>query len=115
MTLFECKISSFPGSDSSSWDVWVKSNGAVCNSNMLTPRDWDSCITPVASWGVGSTGQFLPEHVGIPFGDSNKQKYYLLEIHYDNANKKRFVDHSGFRLHYTKELRQHDGKEIVIQ
>lgn len=56
MTLFECTSSSYPGSDPLSWDVWVKSNGAVCNSNLLTPRDWDSCITPIASWAVGSTG-----------------------------------------------------------
>lgn len=57
MTLFECSMSSYPGPDSSSWDVWVKSNGAVCNSNLLTPRDWDSCINPVAVWAIGATGR----------------------------------------------------------
>lgn len=58
MTLFECTSSSFPGSDPRAWDVWVTSNGAVCNSNLLTPRDWDSCITPIASWAVGSSGMY---------------------------------------------------------
>lgn len=57
MTLFECSTSSYPGADPLSWDVWVKSNGAVCNSNLLTPRDWDSCITPIAVWAIGSTGK----------------------------------------------------------
>ncbi|XP_036334198.1 MOXD1 homolog 1-like, partial [Rhagoletis pomonella] len=56
MTLFECSTKSYPGSDPLSWEVWVKSSGAVCNSNLLTPHDWDSCITPVAVWTIGSTG-----------------------------------------------------------
>lgn len=84
MTLFECSTKSYPGSDSASWDVWVRSTGTVCNSNSLTPRDWDSCSTPVAVWSIGSSGQFLPEHVGIPMGGSSGVKYYMLEIHYDN-------------------------------
>lgn len=58
MTLFECSTKSYPGSDPASWDVWVKSSGAVCNSNLLTPRDWDACITPVAVWSIGSSGWF---------------------------------------------------------
>lgn len=58
MTLFECTSNSYPGSDPLAWDVWVKSNGAVCNSNLLTPRDWDSCVTPIASWAVSSTGTY---------------------------------------------------------
>lgn len=56
MTLFECSSLSYPGSDPATWDVWVKSNGGVCNSNLLTPRDWESCITPIASWAIGSAG-----------------------------------------------------------
>lgn len=89
MTLFECSTSSYPSSDPMSWDIWVKSSGAVCNSNLLTPRDWDACITPVAVWTISSTGQFLPHHVGIPMGGLNGAKYYMLEIHYDNPTSKR--------------------------
>lgn len=59
MTLFECSQSSYPGSDPASWDIWVKSNGEVCNSDSLMPRDWDSCITPVAVWAIGSTGKYI--------------------------------------------------------
>lgn len=58
MTLYECSPYSYLGSDTSSWDVWVKSNGAICNSNSLTPRDWDSCITPVSTWSIGASGKF---------------------------------------------------------
>lgn len=113
MTLFECSMSSYPGPDSSSWDVWVKSNGAVCNSNLLTPRDWDSCINPVAVWAIGATGQFLPEHVGVPIGGRNSAKYYMLEIHYDNPQAKKVMDNSGFRLHYTRHLRHNDGGMMI--
>lgn len=60
MTLFECSTSAYPSSDPISWDIWVKSSGAVCNSNLLTPRDWDACITPVAVWTISSTGKCLP-------------------------------------------------------
>lgn len=56
MTLFECSTSAYPTSDPNSWDIWVRSSGAVCNSNLLTPRDWDACITPVAVWTISSTG-----------------------------------------------------------
>ncbi|XP_049547177.1 MOXD1 homolog 1 [Anopheles darlingi] len=114
MTLFECSTNSYPGSDPNSWDVWVKSSGAVCNSNLLTPRDWDSCITPVATWGVGASGQFLPEHIGIPIGgDKGAARYYMLEVHYDNPRAKRVLDHSGFRIHYTRHVRRHDAGMMI--
>uniref|UniRef100_B4MQU2 GK21375 n=2 Tax=Drosophila willistoni TaxID=7260 RepID=B4MQU2_DROWI len=109
MTLFECSVKSFPGSDPASWDVWVRSSGTVCNSNLLTPRDWDSCSTPVAVWSIGSTGQFLPQHAGIPIGGSSGATYYMLEIHYDNPNDIHAIDHSGFRIHYTQHLRPNDA------
>uniref|UniRef100_T1GDH3 Copper type II ascorbate-dependent monooxygenase N-terminal domain-containing protein n=1 Tax=Megaselia scalaris TaxID=36166 RepID=T1GDH3_MEGSC len=112
MTLYECSPNSYFGSDSSSWDVWVKSNGAICNSNLLTPRDWDSCITPVASWSIGASGQFLPPHVGIPLG-GDTGKYYMLEIHYDNPNGLKIQDRSGFRIHYTENLRPNDGGMMI--
>lgn len=113
MSLFECSTKSYPGSDPASWDVWVKSSGAVCNSNLLTPRDWDSCITPVAVWSIGSSGQFLPQHIGIPLGGKTGPKYYMLEIHYDNPNAHRVIDHSGFRIHYTRHLRKHDAGIMI--
>lgn len=59
MTLFECSTSLYPSSNPSSWDIWVKSSGDVCNSNLLTPRDWDACITPVAVWTISSTGTLI--------------------------------------------------------
>lgn len=113
MSLYECSQLSYPHSDSASWDVWVKSNGATCNTGLLTPRDWDSCITLVATWGAGGNGQFLPEHIGIPIGGKTGAKYYMLEIHYDNPNAKRVLDHSGMRIHYTRNLRPNDAGMMI--
>ncbi|EDW94958.1 uncharacterized protein Dyak_GE19798 [Drosophila yakuba] len=113
MTLFECQSKLFSGSDPSSWDLWVRSAGTVCNSNQLTPRDWDSCSTPVAVWSLGSDGQFLPPHAGIPMGGASGVRYYMLEIHYDNPDGKESVDHSGFRIHYTPNLRTHDSGILI--
>lgn len=83
------------------------------------------------------TGQYLPHHVGIPIGGRNGPKYYMLEIHYDNPKAKRskfddtlffsmnpfdnslfifspqVIDHSGFRIHYTKHLRREDGGMMI--
>ncbi|XP_017062155.1 MOXD1 homolog 1 [Drosophila ficusphila] len=113
MTLFECQSKLYLGSNPSSWDVWVKSSGTVCNNNLLTPRDWESCSTPVAVWSKGSKGQFLPPHVGIPIGGASGARYYMLEIHYDNPNGERFVDHSGFRIQYSKSLRAFDAGVLI--
>lgn len=111
MTLFEC--ASYSGSDPNAWDVWGKTTGNVCNSETLTPHDWEACYTPVATWNVGGIGHFLPDHVGIPMGGKDSVKYYMLEIHYDNPTEKRVVDHSGFRIHYSSELRRNDAGVLV--
>lgn len=113
MTLFECSEPSFE-KNTKDLDLWTKSKGVVCNSNdsnIFSAYNWDSCITPVASWGIGGSSQYLPEHVGIPFG--GKQKYYMLEIHYDNPTRKTFEDNSGLRIHYTSKLREHDGGIMI--
>lgn len=113
MTLFECTERAFE-KNTDDLEVWTKSKGVVCNSNdsnIFSAYNWDSCIRPVASWGIGGSAQYLPDHVGIPF--SGKQKYYMLEIHYDNPTRKTFEDNSGLRIHYTSKLRQHDGGIMV--
>lgn len=111
MTLFEC--GSYAGSDPNAWDVWGKTGGNVCNSETVTPHDWDTCYTAIATWTVGSIGQFLPEHIGIPVGGRDNAKYYMLEIHYDNPHARKVVDQSGFRIHYTSVLREHDAGVLV--
>ncbi|KAG5679456.1 hypothetical protein PVAND_009021 [Polypedilum vanderplanki] len=101
MTLFECKSTEA----FNDLDMWSKSNGVECSSNQYSSRNWDSCVTPVAAYAYGGGAQYLPEHVGIPFSET----FYMLEIHYVNPNRKTFLDHSGFRIHYTSNLRPYDA------
>ncbi|KAJ1521461.1 hypothetical protein ONE63_003129 [Megalurothrips usitatus] len=82
--------------------------GAACYSPAMPP-EWDSCLTPVVAWAVGSQGEFFPEHVGIPLGEDDRSTYFMLEVHYDNPSLKRLRDNSGLRIHYTPNLRPHDA------
>ena len=49
---------------------------------------------------VGSEGETLPEHVGMPLGEEfGGATYFMLESHYDNpAMHKNIVDNSGKKL-----------------
>lgn len=66
-------------------------------------------MTPVATYSYGGSAQYLPDHVGIPF----QQSYYMLEIHYENPYRESFSDRSGFRIHYTKNLRRYDAGIMI--
>jgi Copper type II ascorbate-dependent monooxygenase, N-terminal domain len=113
MTLYECKFSAKQfdpeafAKNSNDLEKWTKSHGVECSSSLYSNGNWDSCITPVATYSYGGTSSYLPDHVGIPF--SGSQKYYMLEIHYENPIKRNFIDNSGFRIHYTSKLRQFDA------
>ncbi|KAL7052495.1 hypothetical protein ACKWTF_004876 [Chironomus riparius] len=115
MTLFECKFSAKHfdpdaiSKNSEDLKKWSKSNGIECGSTLYLNGNWDSCVTPVATYSYGGSSHFLPEHVGIPFTES----FYMLEIHYVNPNKKNFLDHSGFRVHYVNEMRQFDAGIMI--
>ncbi|PSN48351.1 MOXD1 1 protein [Blattella germanica] len=69
-------------------------------------------VTPQLCHSNG-TGEFLPEHVGLPLADGDKARYFMLEIHYDNPGFRKVRDNSGIRIHYTENLRQYDGGILV--
>lgn len=104
------------------------------------PREWDSCLQPVLAWAKGSkgnkkkkknfdlkkqknssnvdiisllTGEWLPEHVGIPIGEHPEGSYYMLEVHYNNPQLRKVNDSSGVRLHLTPKLRAHEAGILV--
>ena len=56
---------------------------------------------------MGSEGETLPDHVGIPLGEEHGgATYFMLETHYDNPTRhQNVVDHSGLRIFYTDKLR----------
>ncbi len=65
---------------------------------------------------MGSEGETLPAHVGIPLGeDHGGATYFMLETHYDNpAIHQDIVDHSGMRIFYTDKLREYDTGMLLL-
>ncbi|XP_043252416.1 MOXD1 homolog 1 [Colletes gigas] len=86
--------------------------GAPCYS-LTMPREWESCLQPVLAWARGSTGEWLPEHVGIPIAEHSEGSYYMLEIHYNNPGMKEVMDSSGVRLHLTPKHRPEEAGILV--
>ncbi|XP_017761618.1 PREDICTED: MOXD1 homolog 1-like [Eufriesea mexicana] len=86
--------------------------GAPCYSPTM-PREWESCLQPVLAWARGSTGEWLPEHDGIPIAEHPEGSYYMLEVHYNNPSMKKVVDSSGVRLHLTPKLRPEEAGILV--
>ncbi|KAK9299586.1 hypothetical protein QLX08_007402 [Tetragonisca angustula] len=86
--------------------------GAPCYSPTM-PREWESCLQPVLAWARGSTGEWLPEHVGFPIAEHPEGSYYMLEVHYNNPGMKKVVDSSGVRLHLTPKLRPQEAGILV--
>ena len=57
----------------------------------------------------------FPSEAGFPFEKTNKEKYLVLEIHYDNPlGLDNIVDSSGYRLYFTKMLRRYDAGAVFI-
>lgn len=81
------------------WDAFAAQNGVPCYDSDMPP-EWERCFTPLAAWAVGSKGENLPDHVGLPLA-ANKASYYMLEVHFDNPHMKKAVGTTGFRVHYT--------------
>lgn len=104
MLLFECAEE--PDADRQVWSEWAESKGYF-GPDM--PREWASCITPIAAWAAGSKGEFFPDNVGIPLADKGGVTFYKLEIHYDNEAQHKVLDSSGLRIHYTNVVRIHDA------
>ncbi|XP_076182197.1 MOXD1 homolog 1-like [Ptiloglossa arizonensis] len=86
--------------------------GAPCYSPTM-PREWESCLQPVLAWARGSSGEWLPEHVGIPIAEHTEGSYYMLEVHYNNPGMKEVTDSSGVRLHLTPKLRPQEAGILV--
>ncbi|XP_033336186.2 MOXD1 homolog 1 [Megalopta genalis] len=86
--------------------------GAPCYSPTM-PREWESCLQPVLAWARGSSGEWLPDHVGIPIAEHGEDSYYMLEVHYNNPGMKKVLDSSGVRLHLTPKLRPEEAGILV--
>ena len=65
---------------------------------------------------VGSEGETLPDHVGMPLGEKyGGADYFMLETHYDNPDvHQNIIDASGLQIYYTKNLREHDTAMLLL-
>jgi hypothetical protein len=74
------------------------------------------CVTFYTGWASGGVATDLPANVGRPMGQGEHAfKYTVMEMHYDNkAGKPSFYDHSGWRLIYTRQLREHDMAVLTL-
>lgn len=105
MILHECELD--PENNLAKWEKFSGESGRLCyGPGML--QEWEKCLTPLVAWAIGSKGENFPSQVGLPLA-AKKNSFYMLEIHFDNPSMEQAQDTSGFRLHYTSDLRQYDG------
>ncbi|XP_018333725.1 MOXD1 homolog 1 [Agrilus planipennis] len=110
MLLHECVIDyTIPSIEK--WEKFATEIGRPCYANEMPP-EWERCLTPLVAWAVGSNGETLPEHVGLPLSPRTPS-FYMLEVHFDNPSMKKSVDTSGLRLQYTNKLRPNEGGVMV--
>ncbi|XP_050426603.1 MOXD1 homolog 1-like [Adelges cooleyi] len=105
MILYECD----DGPDT--MERYVTLKGEQCYGNNM-PDDWNKCVSPVVTWAMGSDGQFLPKHIGVPIKD--RHLYYMLEVHYDNPTLRKVMDNSGVRVYHTDHLRANDAGIMAV-
>lgn len=121
MVLYECHIPAnhvtTSGATTADWfQRHVNQPGQPCYSPNM-PAEWSFCLATNAwAWAVGSLGERLPEHTGMPLGEQfGGATYFMLETHYDNpALHTPLIDNSGIRIHYTDNLRTYDTGMLLV-
>ena len=122
MVLYECHIpedmmAEAEGASSADWfERHVSQPGQPCYSPNM-PAEWSFCLATNAwAWAVGSEGERLPDHTGMPLGEKfGGATYFMLETHYDNpAYHAPLIDSSGLRIRYTEQLREYDTGMLLL-
>ena len=73
-----------------------------------------ACEGLVYVWAAGADLFVSPEDAGIPYG-AGENSHFIVEIHYDNPERiPGIVDSSGFRIHWTENLRKHDAATLTV-
>ncbi|XP_031575456.1 DBH-like monooxygenase protein 1 homolog, partial [Actinia tenebrosa] len=102
MLVYECNRD-FPRSN-------LSVNGPCYASNMPPAVQECTGSSVIASWGIGGGPFYFPNHTGFAIGAGVGPRYVILEIHYDNPQRKSGIkDSSGLRFYYTDSLRQYDA------
>lgn len=68
--LYECAAEA--GADGGRWDNWSNGEGFL---TFDMPREWSSCISPVAAWAIGSKGTYLHITCSYLFLDNEVLKF----------------------------------------
>eukprot|EP00170_Pyropia_yezoensis_P002353 contig_9856_g2357 len=72
-----------------------------------------ACTQSIFGWAVGSQPLVMPEDVGFPI--TADERYFLLQLHYDNPDgEEGVVDNSSVRLHTTTKPRRYDSGAIGL-
>ncbi|CAF1026501.1 unnamed protein product [Rotaria sp. Silwood1] len=106
MTTYECDAASkFDDS---------KLPEGVCDDHI---NQFSSCLSNMANgWAIG--GDHLveyPQDVGYPIGGDFPVKYYMIQIHFDNAHVETGRhDSSGIRFYIGEELHQYDVGYLTL-
>jgi len=106
MLLYECD-DDFPRSN-------LSYEGTLGSPDM--PPAVRQCAGPsvIAGWAIGGQSFSFPEHVGFSIGEHDSPKIAVLEIHYDNYERKAGIkDSSGLRFHYTSQLRKYQAAMLT--
>uniref|UniRef100_A0A914W9W3 DOMON domain-containing protein n=1 Tax=Plectus sambesii TaxID=2011161 RepID=A0A914W9W3_9BILA len=78
---------------------------AACFDDTLNFNPMKQCSDYLAVWAVGGEDFVYPSNMGAPFFE-DKQRFVLLEMHYDNADlTPGITDSSAFRLYMTEKPR----------
>lgn len=94
---------------------YIEHPGANCFDFANMPFDFIHCQSIYMVWATGGDALNLPDNVGIPIAEDDETAYFLFEIHYDNPELRRNIrDSSGFRLFYTRNIRQYDADTATM-
>lgn len=72
------------------------------------------CKSVLYIWAVGGEMLVLPEMTGYPIGESDRQEYFMFEVHIDNPGIELGTFETGIDIFYTKNLRDIDAAVFGI-
>ncbi|KAL8625948.1 hypothetical protein ACOMHN_012540 [Nucella lapillus] len=74
------------------------------------PPPLQPCQQVIGAWAMGAEAMAYPEEAGVPIGGEDYSPYIMLEVHYNNPERKAgVIDSSGMRFFVTSKLRAHDA------
>ncbi|XP_055328910.1 MOXD1 homolog 1-like [Paramacrobiotus metropolitanus] len=86
----------------------------TCNPADGSPFLMKYCPGLLGGWAMGAEDVHrFPKEVGQPWGPEMSGKYALVQVHYNNPDRRSFVDNSGMKYLLTDKLRQYDSGTLM--